>query len=1411
VRNRGARGQSVYRGKAGFQKFGAPTPANSPVGKKILMRPAQVKPWDVPSRIPVTLEVTVLPSQGGESEDAIAALIAGLRNGYAHTGDGTFLPAPLSFKSKITDYMDRYGTGAVEDKQDPDPIDDVDDRHDDGEADAVPADVIGYAETRRWFEGTVDIDEDELPDFDEPSQEEPVEAEPPVRRQAPPAILRLPKARPPAFAPLADTSIKAAAMLEAPKTNPVAEGPKQDQSPMELEDLVTLLRSRSAPLPAFATEEFLSKAIHMVPRDTRLMHDDREWIRKATGYPWPEERPAVDDMPRLYEEALRYPAFAIVFQHQFFPDDDNRGGRGLPKNQIIVRNTDAWKRVRRSGPIPKGVSGVPFLRILHCVQNGCDKESHLAEALGLPGHDAWGAGCSTATDGLEKLEAEGGEWADLAKYLQAVFGPFRQFGPDRTIGEIMEEVVIPQAMKQVQAEAGPIVKSPESARSLTETEAKVPVVADKAQATQEPMDDLSSIEKTWRLECERLGALAGTASSIGPQGSGDGIDAIKASLTILEGLRSRAARLAPAKVSTAELHQNLQRLTAKAADSLNSLLGDSLSAPDLLSRLFHLPKEANESEIAAADALRAQADAAIAEADADAAEINRLEATLPLKTARAQAVAIDEDRERALRRVLEHIGAAIDVFSKGISAEVSKPATSGEGPVVEPTATAPVADEPPVVAVPAPIPQQPAEVAATDAPDLADEIMLEADITELPAAPPTPTTTAETTDEVVEDPLLQEITMRLDDLFAVGEFGLAYHLRRCARSVLQPSPDVYTEEELRLAAADGRAMGLSGQDVQFLTSSRSEALTVAQSLAGLEDDRSIARLTMLLATAIPAALSRPDDGAAVPLIEAITSLKPFEHLRNAYTIVEENRRFNFPLTAANLMAIEAHSRESSFVSDAVASIKDTVAGLRSAKFRFQYGERVKAALLQPQGLLGRLLSNLTETSHDIAREVSEALHRREDILRLLDAVGSEGASQEVDLQARERIFAALSRVGQQCADLVRALEGLATLRKSAQRLETVKRLRDRALAEIDAALARPRPEGPRLTAAASGHAAVILRSVRDTLKGLSSSDRNVPPLAVGLHTPLPWLPNMTWTGGWMPSPYAEERVLQEIMNAQIPLKGSDPGAAIANAFEARRAESAFVPAYMLVNIAHWFGVSEANAESLRAKLDADRETKKSQVKSRLAAAERLIERMRRMAVGSLDQSARLKESLSTINPNNLPAELSPSFLPETLAGDRVEDFNSALARILRLLGENPDQWAMLKRDRSLVPHAINEALRIESPIRMFSRYVREAVTFEDVTIPEGSRLLVVYASANRDERKWPMPDIFDVTRKASDHVAFGFGIHTCAGMHLAKMEIASLLNAMLDRISSFEVGAPKIVKNNTLRGYEKLPMTVHAH
>lgn len=173
----------------------------------------------------------------------------------------------------------------------------------------------------------------------------------------------------------------------------------------------------------------------------------------------------------------------------------------------------------------------------------------------------------------------------------------------------------------------------------------------------------------------------------------------------------------------------------------------------------------------------------------------------------------------------------------------------------------------------------------------------------------------------------------------------------------------------------------------------------------------------------------------------------------------------------------------------------------------------------------------------------------------------------------------------------------------------------------------------------------------------------------------------------------------------------------------------------------------------------------------------------------------------------VPLKACPGMMREYI-GPSLDTTIFATGHLLRLLGQHPDQWKLLKENRSLMPSAINEALRIESPIRLFTRYVREDSVFGDVTIPAGSRLLVMYASANRDERKWENPETFDITRKAGDHVAFGFGIHTCAGMHLAKLEITSLLDALLDRVDRIEVGEPVFAMNNTLRGYDRLPLTI---
>ncbi|MEO3385321.1 cytochrome P450 [Mesorhizobium sp. CAU 1741] len=148
----------------------------------------------------------------------------------------------------------------------------------------------------------------------------------------------------------------------------------------------------------------------------------------------------------------------------------------------------------------------------------------------------------------------------------------------------------------------------------------------------------------------------------------------------------------------------------------------------------------------------------------------------------------------------------------------------------------------------------------------------------------------------------------------------------------------------------------------------------------------------------------------------------------------------------------------------------------------------------------------------------------------------------------------------------------------------------------------------------------------------------------------------------------------------------------------------------------------------------------------------------------------------------------------------------ATGHLLYLLGTHPDQWRQVREEPALIANAINEAVRLESPIRGFTRLAANDHQLGDVTIQAGDRVLILYASANRDERQWEHPDEFDVRRVLIDHVGFGHGIHACAGMQLARLEMRSILAAMVKRVARIEVGEPQLAINNVLRGYERLPV-----
>jgi cytochrome P450 len=150
-----------------------------------------------------------------------------------------------------------------------------------------------------------------------------------------------------------------------------------------------------------------------------------------------------------------------------------------------------------------------------------------------------------------------------------------------------------------------------------------------------------------------------------------------------------------------------------------------------------------------------------------------------------------------------------------------------------------------------------------------------------------------------------------------------------------------------------------------------------------------------------------------------------------------------------------------------------------------------------------------------------------------------------------------------------------------------------------------------------------------------------------------------------------------------------------------------------------------------------------------------------------------------------------------------------ITNTIALFAEHPDQWDLLRADRSLIPHAINESLRLESPVPQFSRVLTRDHEVGGVPLPAGTRVALLYGAANRDPRKYPDPARFDITRRPSDHLAFGHGEHACIGMNLARMEMSALLGHLADQVSRFEVLESRPLINNGLRGLEVLKVQVH--
>ena len=163
-----------------------------------------------------------------------------------------------------------------------------------------------------------------------------------------------------------------------------------------------------------------------------------------------------------------------------------------------------------------------------------------------------------------------------------------------------------------------------------------------------------------------------------------------------------------------------------------------------------------------------------------------------------------------------------------------------------------------------------------------------------------------------------------------------------------------------------------------------------------------------------------------------------------------------------------------------------------------------------------------------------------------------------------------------------------------------------------------------------------------------------------------------------------------------------------------------------------------------------------------------------------------------------------------LAGAGNETTGRLIGWLAKVLGDHPDQRRAVIEDRSLLPNVIDETLRFEPTGHASARAVTQDIDYYGTTVPAGSAVLMLMASANRDPWRYTNPDVYDIRRRDIQHLTFGHGLHFCLGAHLAKLEGRVALDELLNRWPEWDVdySGIKLAPTSTVRGWEHMPIVV---
>jgi cytochrome P450 len=222
----------------------------------------------------------------------------------------------------------------------------------------------------------------------------------------------------------------------------------------------------------------------------------------------------------------------------------------------------------------------------------------------------------------------------------------------------------------------------------------------------------------------------------------------------------------------------------------------------------------------------------------------------------------------------------------------------------------------------------------------------------------------------------------------------------------------------------------------------------------------------------------------------------------------------------------------------------------------------------------------------------------------------------------------------------------------------------------------------------------------------------------------------------------------------------------------------------------------------------------------------LTPRGMRLSARSGSATAAMRRSLDPLiaqrrrNPgDDLISMMTPADADDVLTDDEIfwsaamligagsETTTNMLSGLLLTLAQRPDLYARLREQPELIPAAIEEQLRMGSPVQGFYRTATRDYTVGENTIPAGARVLLLFAAANRDPRHYDDPDTFDLDRNPTDHLAFGGGVHYCLGVPLTRLEGARVFSQLLPRVEAIRLaGDYRYLHNPTMRGLQHLPL-----